>query len=250
MIKAITVDDEPDAHVVLKKLLEKCPQKVNIIDSAHSLGSASSLILRHKPELVFLDIEMPGGSGFDLLNKFNPPSFEIIFTTAHERYAIKAFKCAAIDYLLKPIHLSDLQGALSRYEDNRKLLLKENKFQVLLDNTGTNPYQFHKLALPSASAYEMVNLKDIVYCKAEGNYTAVQLINDKQIFVTKLIKWFEEMLPPQTFFRIHKSYIVNLNLMTKIERNEGAVIMQNGARLYIAERIKKDFYTAILSHNR
>lgn len=151
---------------------------------------------------------------------------------------------------MKPINTGDLQAALSRYENNLQFLLKQNRFQVLLDTVNNDSYHFHKLALPSASSYEMVNLKDIVFCKAEGNYTVVQLINDKQILVTKLIKWFEDVLPSQIFFRIHKSHIVNLNLITKVERNEGAVILQNGSRLYIAERIKKDFFTAILSHSR
>ncbi len=247
MINVIIVDDEADAHVVLKKLLAKCKIKTNIIGYANSCESAHALILQKKPDLVFLDIEMPGGTGFQLLNKFTTCPFDVIFTTAYEQYAIKAFKYSAVDYLLKPIHLEDLENALQRFQTNHQLLLKQNRFKVLLDATGQNPYQFHKLALPSSNSYEMVSLKDIIYCKAEGNYTTIQLVDGKQLFITKLIKWFEEMLPAQTFFRIHKSYIVNLNLIKKIEKNEGVIIMENGLRLDIASRIRKDFYAAILS---
>jgi two-component system, LytTR family, response regulator len=250
MIKAIIVDDESDAHTVIKKMLEKCSIKVNIVGCATSIEDAGKLILNENPELIFLDIEMPGGNGFQLLNKFNPPPFDVIFTTAYEQYAIKAFKYAAIDYLLKPIHLNDLNDAVNRYNDNQKFLLKQNRFQVLIDNAGNDPYRFQKIALPSTNTYEMVSVKDIVCCKAEGNYTVVQLVNSKQLLVTKLIKWFEEMLPSQTFYRIHKSYIVNLNLIAKVEKNDGIVIMENGLRLDIAERIKKDFFTTILSQNR
>ena len=250
MIKAIIVDDESDAHVVIKKLLEKCSKKIDIIGTATSIEAAHKLILSTNPELVFLDIQMPDGNGFQLLNKFNVPTFDVIFTTAYEQYAIKAFKYAAIDYLLKPIHLEDLENAINRYSNEAEIVLKQNRFQVLLDNAGSNPFHFQKLALPSLNSYEMVNLKDIVYCKAEGNYTIVQLLNNKQIIVTKLIKWFEEILPMQTFFRIHKSYIVNLNLIIKVEKNEGIIIMENGLRFDIAERVKKIFFTAILSKNR
>lgn len=250
MIKAVIVDDETDAHVVIKKLLEKCSEKIEIIGTATSVETAYKLILNTNPQLIFLDIEMPDGTGFQLLNKFNSPSFDVIFTTAYEHYAIKAFKYAAIDYLLKPIHLEDLENAVNRFAQNRKLSLKQNRFQVLLDNIASNPYQFQKIALPSVNSYEMVKLKDIVYCKAEGNYTVVQLTNNKQLVVTKLIKWFEEVLPSETFFRIHKSYIVNLNLIVKVEKNEGVVVMENGLSFDIAERLKKDFFAAILHNNR
>ena len=248
MIKAIIVDDENDAHVVIKKLLEKCSQEVEIIGDALSVADGYELICKTKPDLVFLDIEMPDGNGFQLLNKFNVPTFEVIFTTAYENYAIKAFKFAAIDYLLKPIALDDLENAINRYINDKEILLKQNRFQVLIDNANSNPFQFQKLALPSLNSYEMVYLKDIVYCKAEGNYTMVELINGKQLTVTKLIKWFEETLPSQTFFRIHKSHIINLNLITKIEKNEGIVIMENGLHFDIAERIKKEFFALILSN--
>ena len=247
MINAIIIDDEAKARESLKKTITSYCPEINVLAMGNNVDEAVKLINQLSPDLVFLDIEMPNGNGFTLFDKIRKPSFSTIFTTAYEEYAIKAFRIAALDYLTKPIDFRQLQEAVARYKNKQKIELKEQRLELLIENITNRPTEFNKIALPDNEGYTMVKISDIIYCQADGSYTIVHLLNGKKIITSKLLKLIEELLPTQTFYRIHKSYIVNLNLIKQYIKVDGnQVILENDIRLDVSERNKKDFLEKLL----
>ncbi len=247
MIKAIVIDDECNARTALKKLVEKYCDSVSIIAEASSVTAGVELIKNLNPDLVFLDVEMPEHNGFSLFEKIAPITFEVIFTTAYDQYALKAIKYSALDYLLKPINIVDLQTAIAKVTSVKKLALNQNRFEVLVGNVNNNMHQLNKIAIPSIDSYVMVKITDILYCEADGNYAYIYLLNQEKILVSKTLKWIEELLPESTFFRIHKSYIINLNLMKKYLKTEDQVLMENEILLAVSDRQRKELIGKIVS---
>lgn len=247
MINAIIIDDEAKARESLKKtIIAYCPE-INILAMGNNVDEAVKLINQLSPDLVFLDIEMPNGNGFTLFDKIKNPTFSTVFTTAYEEYAIKAFRIAALDYLTKPIDFRQLQEAVIRYKNKQKIELKEQRLELLIENITNRPSEFNKIALPDNEGYTMIKISDIIYCQADSSYTIVHLLNGKKIITSKLLKLIEELLPAQTFYRIHKSYIVNLNLIKQYIKIDGnQVVLENDIRLDVSERNKKDFLDKLL----
>ncbi|MDQ3190734.1 MAG: LytTR family DNA-binding domain-containing protein, partial [Bacteroidota bacterium] len=240
MITSIIVDDEAKAREGLRKLLDKYCPEVSVIGMASSVDEAVTLISARQPELVFLDIEMPNGNGFTLFERVKTLNFEIIFTTAYEEYAIKAFRTAAIDYLTKPIDFRHLQEAVLRFKSKQKVQLKQQQIQLLIENISNNPKEFNKIALPAMDGYTFVKIAEIVNLEAEGNYTNVFMLNNEKLLVSKTMKWFGELLPQETFYRCHKSHIVNLNLIKKFTKADGnQLLLENGRIIDVSERNKK-----------
>lgn len=247
MINAIIIDDEAKARESLKKTITTYCPEINILAMGNNVDEAVKLINQLSPDLVFLDIEMPNGNGFTLFDKIKNPTFNTVFTTAYEEYAIKAFRIAALDYLTKPIDFRQLQEAVIRYKNKQKIELKEQRLELLIENITNRPSEFNKIALPDNEGYTMIKISDIIYCQADSSYTIVHLLNGKRIVTSKILKLIEELLPTQTFYRIHKSYIVNLNLIKQYIKIDGnQVVLENDIRLDVSERNKKDFLEKLL----
>ncbi|MEI2750414.1 MAG: LytTR family DNA-binding domain-containing protein [Ferruginibacter sp.] len=242
MYKTIIVDDEPKNMRILKKLLQDyCPQ-ISIIGEAGDVNAAHKIITELNPEIVLLDIEMPYGNAFDLLDKLMPVKFEVIFITAYNNYSIKAFRYSAVDYLLKPVDIRELQDAtqkaINRITANRinehvSLLLSNLK-----DNANSNP----KIAVPTPEGYVFVHIEDIIRCESNGAYTYIYTVKKERVVASKNIKEYEEILPKTNFFRIHNSHLVNLNRILRYNKGRGGTVtMEDGTELEVASRRRTEF---------
>ena len=240
MIKAIAIDDEVHCLETLSILLkESCPQ-VQLLQQCRSAKKGLEAIEKNKPELVFLDIEMPVMNGFELLEQFTEISFAIIFTTSYDQYAIKAIHFSALDYLLKPIDPNELKLAVKKVEEQRHLPMAE-QFQMLLKQINGKNSGFNKIAVPTAEGFELIPADQVLYLEANDNYTHLFLKNKNKIIACRTLKEMEEQIHDFTFFiRIHNSYMVNLNEVTKYMRGEGGyLVMSDGSSVNVS-RSRKD----------
>ncbi len=245
MVKGIIVDDEFKSRESLRILLEDFCEGVEVCALCQNVDEGINAIKEHKPDVVFLDIQMQRESGFDLLTRIKEINFEIIFTTAHSEYAIKAFKFSAIDYLLKPIDIEELKQSIvklnSKLNDTTSLRL-----QHLIQNLKIQPTESYKLALPTFDGLIFVKVSDILYCEASSNYTEIVTSDGKKYLVSRTLKEYDELLSDQNFYRIHNSYLINLNAVKKYIRGEGGyVIMSNDQSLDVSKRKKEGFLERI-----
>ncbi len=250
MIKALIVDDELKARNSLRKLLAKYCPDVQVVGTAENAIEAFEKIQSLQPNLVFLDIEMPKENGFKLLEKFKEVNFDIIFTTAYSNYALKAFRYAALDYLTKPIDFRLLIEAIGRFKNKQEIASSQSRLHLLLDNLNNNPNSFEKIALPSVDGYQLVQVRNILYCQANINYTVVHLLDGKEITASKPLKEFEDLLPKETFFRTHKSFLINLNLIDSYCREEDCVVLTNNVSIPISSRLKNSFLNTIKNYGK
>jgi two-component system LytT family response regulator len=221
-LKAIVVDDEqPSRQALVNYIEEFCPD-VKVIDECNSAGLAYKSILRNNPHIVFLDIEMPKGSGIDLLNKFETISFKIIFVTAFSKYAVKAFRCAATDFLLKPVKVSELQEAVSKAKEEVSLESYHASVEQLICglNSITN-HIYGKLSITEieSEGYKILDFAEIVLCQADTNNTIFFREKERNIIASYHLKHYEDQLPESLFLRVHRSYIVNLRHVKGINNN-------------------------------
>jgi len=240
MIKAIIIDDETHCLETLSLLLEEfCPQ-VQLLNQCGSGKKGVEAIEKMKPDLVFLDIEMPVMNGFEVLEHFAEISFAIIFTTSYDQYAIKAIRCSSLDYLLKPIDPHELVNAIKKVEEQRHLPFAE-QFQMLLKQVNGKHIGFNKIAVPTSEGFELIFSDQVVYCEANDNYTHLFLKNKGRIIACRTLKEMEEQLQDFTFFiRVHHSYLVNLNEVTKYIRGEGGyLIMSDGSSVNVSRSRKE-----------
>ena len=248
MIKVVIIDDELSAQNVLEKtLLRYFPNKFNIVAKCHSVDSGVTAINNHAPELVFLDIQMPEKSGFELFKQFDPVNFEVIFTTAHNRFAVQAIRQSALDYILKPINHIDLRDAIKRFEERKRKLSTKDKLTLLLENLNVNDQNIAKLAFPTLEGFELIHSNQILYCKAESNYCSIKGIDGTTKTATKTLKFVEEILP-SAFLRIHKSYVINLNFVVRYHKANKEVELTNGEKLPVSFRKEEEFINAILQN--
>lgn len=250
---AIIIDDELSGREVLKKLLEiHCPG-VHILSTVNSAATALVAIKQEKPQLIFLDIQMPGSSGFDLLNQIEKIDFEIIFITAHDAYAIKAFKYSAVDYLLKPVKVSELIDAVERAAERIEASQGNGNIKFMLKKVNPDKKTFsnNKILLPALGEYNVIEIAEIAYCKSESNYTRFVFLNGKHLVVSKTLKEFETILAENNFFRIHRSYIINLNCVAKYVKGKGGeVIMKDGTVLEVSRERKEQFLQLLPGMNK
>lgn len=248
MIKTIIVDDEYNAREFLEKLLTRYfPDKFLILDKCENVDDAIIAIEKYNPELIFLDIQMPNKNGFELFKELNKIKFEVIFTTAHSEFAIDAIKCSALDYLLKPINYIDLLQTIKKYDEKQNKASQEEKLRLLLENIDTGSSEYNRIALPTENGFELLKTNAILYCEADSNYCKVVCLDGRNIVLSKTLKYIEEMLPTSIFQRIHKSYLVNLNYVTRFTKtNELLVELSNGATLPVSVRKKEEFINAII----
>lgn len=246
MLTAILIDDdESNISSMKEKLARHCPQ-VQVIAASESAKEAIALIENHKPDLVFLDIEMPVMNGFTLLQQIENRNFELIFVTAYDHYAIKAIRFSALDYLVKPVEPDELKAAVERAVQKRNHNVPNERLEVLLENLSNPKTQCKRIAIPGRDGLHFVHVADIVYLEASNNYTTIYTVLNEKHVASQTIKDFEETLPPEHFIRIHNSYIINKDFAQRYIRGEGGqVVLRNGVTLDVSKRKKHDFLKAI-----
>lgn len=242
MINAVIVEDEKKSREVLEALIKvNCPD-VNTLGTATSVAEGVELIKKTSPALVFLDIEMADGSGFDMLEQLQANSFDVIFTTASDEHALKAIKYSAIDYLLKPIDGEELKAAVDkiRVKQNNTANLENIKF--LLQNFKKPSEQYSKITLPTGNAYEIVNVKDIIRCEADGSYTTFFLDGKRKLMVSASLKHYEDLLPEEDFIRVHHHHLINMNHVVRFLKADGGyAVMSDGTQIEVSRRKKEAF---------
>lgn len=242
MIKACIIDDEEKSRQTLKQLVEQYCNGVLVVSEDKDVESAYHSITKHNPDMIFLDIAMPGGSGFDLLKKFSKIDFDVIFVTAYDHYALQAIKISALDYLLKPINIDELIAATEKVGQKQALRNISTHINLLLGNLITKNTNKNKIAIPSNNGFEFVHLEDIIRIDADGSYTRLVLNNGSKILTSYHLNEYEELLPKDTFFRSHHSHIINLGHIKKYFKGDGGhVVMSDNSTVDIAKRKKKEF---------
>ncbi|MCW3127830.1 MAG: DNA-binding response regulator [Bacteroidetes bacterium] len=241
-LKAVIVEDEKRSADVLKDLLAKYCTNVQVADVAETVEKAIEAIVKHEPDIVFLDIELPDGSGFKVIEAFPHDSLSVIFVTAYEHYAIKAIKICALDYLLKPLDMDDLISAVNKVSTEKRSPDMNKRKEVFLNNHRQKSILERKIALPTIEGLLFVCQEDIVYCEAESNYTNFFLKTKEKMLVCKPLNYFEEILDPEYFCRTHQSFLVNLSYIKKYVKGRGGyLIMNDGTKLEISVRMKSAF---------
>ncbi|NML39757.1 response regulator transcription factor [Chitinophaga sp. G-6-1-13] len=239
MYRTIIVEDEYRLREALSILLEMvAPEEVQIVGYAEREDEAVKLIDRLKPDLVFMDIMLKEGTGFDVLNQIAHKAFHLVFTTAYEEHAIRAFKFSAIDYLLKPIDAEELKMALERIKDLQGRFLAEKQLSELNTSLEKTP---KRLVLPTQEAMHVVKIDQIIRCETSGSYTTFYLTEGKKIIVSKPLKNYEDILVPPDFFRVHQSHLINVNYILSYSR-EGLVQMEDNTTIPISRGNKEAFF--------
>lgn len=240
-MRCLIVDDEMQNRFIIRNLVEEHCSGFFIVAEAENAGEAFEQIKTQKPDIVFLDIEMPDSNGFDLLNRLGTVDFEIIFVTAFHHYAVQAFKYSALDYLLKPVDVDELKKALEK----ARLRIKEKNIQSRIDNFLQYQHQppaQKRMALPSADGLVFIVISDIVACSAEGPYTHFYFIDNKNLLVSGTLKEFEDMLPAELFCRVHHSHLVNTDYIKKYYKGKGGYLeMVNGKTIEVSQRKREEF---------
>jgi two-component system, LytTR family, response regulator len=243
MTTAILIDDEKNALEVLEILLQKYCPEIKIVAICNSGQKGIEAIKKWKPSLVFLDIEMPNLNGFDVLNATKEMAYKVIFTTAYDKFAIKAFKYSAIDYLLKPIDIIDLQNAVAKIRNENITTNLEAQVNALFAQLNFQKQQSEKIALPIGNTIEFFESDEIMRIESESNYSHIFLVNGKKITLSKTLKEVAEHISGAPFFRIHQSHLINTNHILKIIKEDGAyIVMKDGTNLPISRNKKDDFF--------
>lgn len=242
-LKALIVEDEEKSRQTLTKMLEDFCEHVSLKGACGNVNDAIKLIDKNNPDVVFLDIELPGRSGFELLEHYDNLPFEVIFTTAYNNFAIKAFKLSAIDYILKPINLDELRNALDKVREKQELVRKSQQLKVLKENIQN---VFEKISLPTMDGLVFVDLEDIIRCEAQNNYTKFYLKNQENHLVSKTLKNYEDVLTDFNFFRVNRGDIINLKYIKKLQKGRRMqIIMADGSQLILSDSRKEEFLQTI-----
>ncbi|WP_020571652.1 LytR/AlgR family response regulator transcription factor [Neolewinella persica] len=250
-IKSIIVDDEANGRENINILLKEFCPEVEIIGVASNLREAENLIKGKRPELVFLDIQLGAETAFTLLNRLNTIDFEIIFVTAHDHFALRAFEFMAVDYLLKPIEIDKLRNAVTHAvsrigQKSLHLSMEEMMMHVQNFNRGQ-----HKIALATQNGYEMVYIKDIMYCTADGSYTHFHFVSGDVLIVSKNLKYYENLLKGYSFIRGHNTALVNLRFIKRIDRTGGgSIVMEDDKALPVAKAKRLELESRIKENRR
>jgi len=239
---ALIVDDESHARETLGSYLGKYCSSVSVVGEAENIKVAQSLISELRPDLIFLDIEMPFGNAFDLLEKVGPQEFEVIFVTAFSQYAIQALNMSAAHYLLKPIDIDELIEAVNQATTNKNQKEQINRASILIDNLNTDSSLKKKIVLPQLHGFEVKNVNEIIYCQAEENFTKFHFSDGKSALICRKLKHYESLLSELGFHRIHRSTLINLDFVMKYHKGRGGQVeLSNGDTLDVSESKKKSF---------
>lgn len=252
MIKAVIIDDDAILREGMRMMLKHYAPEISIIGEAESVKTGIEIIENLSPDVVFLDIQMNDGSGFDILEKLNQKlgkiSSHIVFITAHEKYAIKAFRFSALDFLLKPVDPDELKNVISKIKN----VLHQNEnfehIKLFLENINKKNESFKKIALSTSEGIHLFEIKDIIRCESEDNYTRFFIKNHKPVLISKTLKEYEELLTEHGFERIHQSHLININeLKSYIKKDGGFVVMSDNSQLPVSQRKKERLQELISS---
>lgn len=241
MIKALVIDDENRTRDLIVKMINSFGLGIEAISEGESVVSGLKAIEEHNPDIVFLDIQMPDGTGFDLLRSLPNKSFEVIFITAHEEFAIKAIKFSALDYILKPIDADELKAAVERAIKSVGSKKEEIQFDALQLNI--QPNQKRRLVLKTHESVHVVELDSIIRCESERNYTSFFLISGKKIVVSKTLKDYEILLAGHNFLRVQQSHLINLDFVSRYDKiNGGTIVMKDDSEVPLSQAKKEIFF--------
>ena len=239
MIRAVIIDDEEEGRNTVNNILTQYCDAIHVVGQADGVSKGKELIISKQPDIVFLDIQMTDGTGFDLLEQLPKVEFRVIFVTAYDQYALKAIKYSALDYILKPIDPQQLIDAVNKFK------VLESNFHIMAEQIKTLfgfKSGFEKIALPTSEGLRFVRVEDIIRCESDNNYTNFFLKNGEKILVTKTLKDYEETLSDSNFIRIHQSHLINLNYVERYIKGEGgSVIMSDGSEVEVSRRRKEAF---------
>ena len=239
MIRCAIIDDEKPFINTLRAMLKR-QDDLMVVGEARSVNSGVKLINELEPDLVFLDIQMSDGTGFDLLQKLDRRDFRVIFITAHDHFAIEAFKFSAMDYILKPLISDELYRAIDKVRQSIEKDRINLQLSVLMDNLNEISRDKKRIILRESETMHIIQLDEILWCEADGSYTIFYLSEDRKIMVSKHLKEFEDYLSPNGFFRAHRSHLINLNKVRKFDRSDGGIIyLENNVALPISVRKKE-----------
>lgn len=246
MLKSILIDDEINSLESLEyELRRHCPE-VTIIGTYKNPFEGAKAVREEKPDVLFIDIEMPGMSGFDVVRQIKDQDVDIVFVTAYDEYAIRAFRVSAVDYLLKPVDVDELKLAIQRVSAKRHPAERIKRLENLMQYFEGLSSPFQKIAIPSLKGFDLVDVRDILYCLGEGNYTTIVTVRGEKYITSRTLKETEELLNNSVFFRAHQSYLVNLHEVKQYIRGSGGeLIMNDGSRIQVA-RARKEALLQIL----
>lgn len=243
MKKVVIIDDEEKSRITLNSFIDKYCPTLQIVGQADGVKTGVALIESTQPDVVFLDIEMNDGTGFDVIEQLPGSGFDLIFVTAYNQYALKAFRYSAIDYLLKPINPEELVQAVHKLSSTDRIDQIEKKLEALL----LNKTNLQKVAFPSMEGVTLEEVKNIIYCQSDNCYTHVHLQNGNRLTVSKTLKEYDQMLSEEGFFRIHQKFLVNLDHLKNFSKSDGGfVTMSNGHELAVARRKKEELLQVLM----
>ena len=246
MITAVIIDDEKHCINTLTKIIKThFNESIHLLGSAQSIEDGADIIRKYQPQLVFLDVEINDKSGFDLLEQLSPINFEVIFTTAYDKYAIEAFNISAIYYLLKPIEADKLQEAIEKLKDKISKEDLNKKIETLFFNHDQNN-TIKRISIPTAKGYDFIQMSEIIRCEAAGNYSNIHVENRKLPYnVAKTLNYYDELLTKYNFCRTHKSHLVNMRYVKSYNRKEDTATLTDNSEIPVSIRLKDDFLKTI-----
>lgn len=243
MLKAVIVEDNVLTAELIASIIESCCPQVKIEGMAHDVNTAINTIQENSPNLVFFDINLPGGTSFDILNKLDKINFKIIFITSYDDYAIKAIKLSALDYLLKPVSTNELKKAIQKAEE---VISYENtmiQINALKNNIQNKKNEFEKIVLKTLESVYLIDVNEIIRCESGGSYTYFYMGSGKKITVSKLLKEYDELLQEQGFIRVHQSHLININYIERFDKKEGGqLILKDGTGVPVSYRKKEELF--------
>jgi two-component system LytT family response regulator len=246
MIRAVIIDDEPYCCEALATLLDDCCPGVQVLGSYHNGLDGMDAIGKLSPDLVFLDVEMPKMNGFDMLAALPSVNFEIIFTTSYDKYALKAIRFSAIDYLLKPIDQEELQKAVEKVERRSQKPIAQ-QLEILMQKIQQPSRPINRIAMPTMEGLQMIEVEQIISCESDSNYTILHFAGGKKMVVSVTLKDIEELLDEHSFLRVHRCYVVNLNRVEKYVKGEGGyLVMSDGNTVDVSRSRKEDLLRKLL----
>jgi two-component system LytT family response regulator len=245
-MKILIIDNEKEVRELLRELIMAIETSPSLIEEAEGVGTGLQKINSFKPDIVFLDVEMGDGTGFDLMNKIPHPDFQLIFTTAHNQYAIQAFKCSAIDYLLKPIDINELEKSLQKATGNISNNNLSKQLSVLMQQLATKDTGEKQIVLKDIEASYFVKIADILYCEAEGSYTRFYISGNNPITISKNLSTYEDLLGVYGFIRTHHSYLVNPQRIKMYDKTDGGSLVLDSGNIVPISHRKKDYVMHVL----
>jgi two-component system LytT family response regulator len=241
MLKAVIVEDEQLSREILAGYIAKYCTDVALVAQADSVTTGIEAIKKHKPDILFLDVEMPKGTGFDLLEQLNDIDFETVFVTAYGNYAIQALNYSAAYYILKPVSIEELVTAVDKIKEQKQRKHSSLHTRVLLENIQNGNLQNYKIVLPLQDGFEVVAVKDVVHCKANDNFTDFHFLNKQKKMICRTLKFYEDLLGESGFLRVHKSHLVNLDHVVKYNKGKGGQLtMTDGAVIDVSPNRKEE----------